>query len=203
VVVESIFGPRKRGPTVARATEPNGEVTSVALPNNADVAGGIHCDLRDGVESRDNRLGEVYWRGESITPIVRAAEEHIRGSKKSGLSCQTTLMVPPESTAMRGLKEKPALLETPLWGRKRSAIRRTAEQDIRVRVGIIFPHHVDVPTQIQRTSCGVNENPSCLKHSLAWKTVANWRVRIALLNRGSQLRQCDPNSCGEPWQTSL
>jgi len=139
--------PRKRGPTVARATEPNGEVTSVALPNNADVAGGIHCDLRDGVESRDNRLGEVYWRGESITPIVRAAEEHIRVLKKSGLSCQTTLMVPPESTAMRGLKEKPALLETP-FGAENVPPSVERLNKILEFVSVSSPHHVDVPTQI-------------------------------------------------------
>src|SRR5882724_3479432 len=133
----------------ARAAEPNGEVTSVALPNNADVAGGIHCDLRDGVESRDNFLGEIYWRGESITPIGRTAEKDIRGT------IEVRSILPDHIDAAAGIhcnarvEREASTVGDALWRRKRrSPIGRTAKQDIRVRVGIIFPHHVDVPTQI-------------------------------------------------------
>src|SRR5229473_4060660 len=84
---------RERGATVARAAEPDGEVTSVALPDDADVAGVMHCDLRSGVESRATGPGEVHWSGESITRIARAAEKDIRGSKEVRTFFQNKMVV--------------------------------------------------------------------------------------------------------------
>src|SRR6266850_166400 len=124
----------------------------IVLPKDIDVAvlihGDLHCDLRSGVESRVTGPGEVHWRGESNAPVARAAEKNIRGS------IEVRTILPDHIDGAAGVhcnarvEREASTVGDALWGRKRFAIRRTAEQDIRVRVGIIFPHHVDVPTQI-------------------------------------------------------
>jgi hypothetical protein len=46
-----------------------------------------------------------------VPPSAERLKNTFEVLKKSGLSCQTTLMLPPASTAMRGLKEEAGLLE--------------------------------------------------------------------------------------------
>src|SRR6266403_1823637 len=119
---------------------------NIIFPNDIDVAVLIHGDLRI---YRATSVGGEHLRPRKRGPtVVRAAEDHIRGSK------EVRTILPDHIDGAAGVhcnarvEREASTVGDALWGRKRSAIRRTAEQDIRVRVGIIFPDHVDVPTQI-------------------------------------------------------